>query len=159
MSVLKRDKDSIHIHQVEIAENFKDSKPSTVNQVYWIYAKREKGKYPKPTGSSGKWLIYVSSEDVDKVWDKIKKATEAGKLGGSSKVATAKAKANPNSTSKVKVICVYTYNWQDEVDVRRVREQLRKLGIENKISYKADEDTMLGKYSYNTKGRISKYYE
>ena len=32
----------------------------------------------------------------------------------------------------------------DEVDVRRVREYLRKLGIKDKISYKADSDTLAG---------------
>jgi hypothetical protein len=62
---------------------------------------------------------------------KIKKATEDGLLGCSSKVATA------TSNSNVKVICVYTYDWTDEKDVMRVRSELKRLGIEKKIPYKS----------------------
>ena len=47
--------------------------------VYWIYAVRKRGKYPKATPRSGKWLIFVDPENVDKVWAKIKKAVEEGK--------------------------------------------------------------------------------
>lgn len=61
-----------------------------MTEVYWIYAIRKKGDYPKRTTRSGKWLIFINKKDVDEVWAKIKKATEEGKLGDSSKVATAK---------------------------------------------------------------------
>ena len=94
---------------------------------------------------------------MDEVWKKIKEATENGELGQRSKVAT--TKLNPNARDPTrKVICVYTYDYEDEEDVRRVREKLRGLGFINKIAYKADEDTMAGKYSTTVKGRISKYY-
>ena len=67
--------------------------------------------------------MFVDAKDVDEVWDKIKRVTEEGKLGGSAKVAT--AKSNPFATSLDKrVICVYTYDWTDEKDVKRIREEL-----------------------------------
>jgi hypothetical protein len=132
-------------------------KPSGVTDVYWLYAERKKGKYPKPR-RSGKWLIFVDPENVDEVWAKIKKATEEGRLGHASKVATAKPSPLAGE-SKTKVICVYTYDWTDEKDVRRVREELRKLGVATKIPYKADEDTLSGKYRITGHTRISKYYE
>ena len=95
---------------------------------------------------------------MDTVWRKIKKATEEGKLGDSAKVAT--AKFNPNATNhNTKVICVYTYDWTDTEDVKRIREELRKIGITNKIPYKADKDTLRGKYRIRGHTRISKYYE
>jgi hypothetical protein len=79
------------------------------------------------------------------VWSEIKKAVEQGKLGDSAKAAT--ARPNPHAaTLNEKVICIYTYDWADKEDVRRVREELRKLGITNKIPYKADEDILRGKY-------------
>jgi len=43
--------------------------------------------------------------------------------------------------SKARVICVYTYDWTNKKDVKRIRKEPRKLGITNKIPYKADEDT------------------
>ncbi len=154
---VKRHK-SIKAKQKGISVHYSDPKPSEVTDVYWIYAMRKKGNYPKSTQRSGKWLIFVDPKNVDEVWAKIKEATEAGKLGDCAKVATAK----PNQLSgksKARVICVYTYDWTDERDVRRVREELRNLGIKNKISYKADEDTFNGKYRITGQKRISKYYE
>lgn len=40
----------------------------------------------------------------------------------------------------------------------RVREELRKLGITNGIPYKADEDTLKGKYATLGYGRVAKYW-
>jgi len=137
---------------------FSDANPSEVTDVYWIHAKSEKSEYPKSTERSGKWLIFADISVIDEVWAKIKKATKEGKLGDSAKVAT--AKPNPNATNPAtKVICVYTYDWADEKDVKRVREELRILGITTKIPYKADEDTLSGKYRVRGDTRISRYYE
>lgn len=144
--------------QREISSPYSNNKPSEVTDVYWIYAIREMGKYPKSTPKSGKWLIFVDVKSVDEVWAKVKKAAEEGKLGDSAKVAT--AKPNPNvANPSTKVICVYTYDWSDEKDVKRVREELGKIGITDKIPYKADKDTLSGKYRVRGHTRISKYYE
>ena len=154
----KRSSKSVKAKQRKISSPYSNAKPSEVTDIYWIYATRKKGKYPKPTPRSGKWLIFVSLKNVDEVWAKIKKAVEEGKLGDSAKVAT--AKPNPLATDpNTKVICVYTYDYTDEKDVKRIREELRKLGITNKIPYKADEDTLSGKYRITGHKRISKYYE
>ena len=136
---------------------FAEANPSSVTEVYWIHAVSQKGNYPPSTLNSGKWLVFVPPRDVDEVWTKLKKATEEGRLGGSSKVAT--AKPNPNATSENHVICIYTYDWTDTADVMRIRDELRNLGITAKIPYKSDEDTMIGKYRVRGHTRISKYYE
>ena len=132
--------------------------PSQVTNEYWLFANRKQGTYPSHSKNGGKWLIFVPIERVDNVWSKIELATKAGRLGEQSKVATAKDNSNATSSS-AKVICVYTYDWTDEEDVMRIRQELRQLGITRKIPYKADEDTDSGKYATNqgTK-RISKYY-
>lgn len=131
-------------------------KPSRVISSYWLHADRKTGSYPASTKTSGKWLIFSPVEEIDSIWEKIKKATEDGILGDSSKVSTAK----PNATDKnTKVICVYTYDWTDKKDAMRIREELRKLGITQKIPYKTNEDTACGKYVKTGHTRISKYYE
>jgi hypothetical protein len=133
-------------------------RPSQVKHEYWLYAERKKGDYPKTTTNSGKWLIFAPISQIDEVWMKIKLATEDGRLGDLAKVAT--AKPNPIATNPgMKVICVYTYDWTDEADVRRVRQELRALGITSKIPYKTDDDTNAGRYSSQGHKRISKYYE
>jgi len=134
--------------------------PSEATKGYWIFASRKKGKYPKPTSRSGKWLIFVNMKDIDELWAKIKKATEEGKLGAEAKVSTAKPKpADIGYKKDEHVICIYTHDSTDEKDVKRIREELRKLGITNKIPYKADEDTGKGRYAARGHKRISKYYE
>lgn len=136
----------------------RESKPSQVKREYWLYAKRKRGDYPGATRNSGKWLIFVPISQIDDVWTKIKLATQDGRLGDLAKVAT--AKPNPVATNaKMKVICVYTYDWTDEADVKRVRRELRALGITSKIPYKSDSDTNAGRYSSQGHKRISKYYE
>ncbi len=140
-------------------ELFSDANPSEVTDAYWIYATRQKGAYPKSNpANSGKWLVFISVDNVDIVWKKIKIATENGQLGGTSKVAT--ARPNPNATNNnMKVICVYTYDYTDKEDVMRVRQELRKIGIENKIPYKTDNATRQGQYQVKGNSRISVYYE
>jgi hypothetical protein len=131
--------------------------PSEVTEIYWLSTLRQNGKYPKQTENSGKWLVFAPIDKVDEVWIKIKIATENGLLGQASKVAT--AKENSNATNKnIKVICVYTYDYTDEQDVMRVRQELRKLGVTSKIPYKADRATREGKYSVKGNTNISEYY-
>jgi hypothetical protein len=133
-------------------------RPSEVLDSFWLLAHRKKGSYPEHSERSGKWLLFVPVEKINSVWALIKEATEDGKLGGSSKVAT--MRPNPNSKNpRVKVICVYTYDWADEPDVHRVREALRDLGFTNKLSYKGDDDTYAGKYAQRGDRNISRYYE
>lgn len=150
--------DAINNRQRIIAAPYAECKPSQVTDTPWIYAHRKLGSYPKATKQSGKWLIFTPVEKVDETWAIINEATEAGKLGDSAKVAT--MYPNPlNKDPSRRVICVYTYDWTDEADVHRVRQALRELGFTWKLAYKADRDTLEGKYRYTGHTRISKYYE
>jgi len=123
---------------------------------YWTYAQRKNGKYPEHTSRGGKWLIFVGSHNLSRIWSKIKIAVEEGKLGGLAKVPRHSSRAQSPSSG---VICVYTYDWKDAQDVKRIREELRKIGIIRKISYKTDEDTERGIYRANSSEKVSKYYE
>jgi hypothetical protein len=135
-----------------------DRNPSKVKNDFWIYAYRQKGTYPNSNANSGKWLIFVSLDNVDALWSKIKMATENGLLGSSSKTAT--AKENPNAPNKnTKVICVFTYDHTNKDDVTRIREELRKLGIENNIPYKTDNATRQQRYQVKGDTGISTYNE
>ncbi len=134
-----------------------EDRPSEATDDYYIRAQRKKGRYKKPTRRSGKWLVFVKEDDVDAVWAKIREAVEEGRLGGSAKVST--AKPNPLGKPGTRVVCVYTYDSNDRQDVERIREELRKLGITDKIPYKTDEDTMAGRYAVFGDKRISKCYE
>lgn len=139
-------------------KNDSDAKPSQFEGAFWIYARRQEGSYPHRTENSGKWLVFVPIEKIDAVWEAIKLATEQGLMGNTSKVSTAPQKPNFKETGR-RVICVYTYDSDDAEDVRRIREELRKLGFVSKLSYKTDQDSWAGKYRSTGHTNISKYYE
>lgn len=127
---------------------------------YWEYAQRKNGQYPAHTARGGKWLIFVRDSNLNSTWTKVKTAVEQGKLGSLAKAPNRKrGSLSRTRNSNYNVICVYTYDWQDRQDVKRIREELRKIGISRKIPYKTDEDTERGIYRSNSSAKISKYYE
>lgn len=129
-----------------------DTLPTQEDQVHWIYADREIEGYPDDTDRSGKWLIWLSPETIDRYWVKIRDAVRAGKLGDQAKVSTHRALSEQRPRY---VICVYSYDYNDVADVMRIREELRKLGIQREIIYKSNEDTrnMLYGSNYTPKHR------
>ena len=116
--------------------------PSTCTKDVWISAFCWLNTYPYQTARSGKWLIFLSPETIDKYWLLIQQAVKNGELGDSAKVSTLYGRG----TKKLHVICVYTYDYADKEDVFRIREKLRDLGIKKPISYKADVDTHFLRY-------------
>jgi hypothetical protein len=123
------------------------------DEVYWVYARR-RGRVDPPTERSGKWLVFVKRGEANALWDAIARATTERRLGPSAKCGT--AKPNPNSTDQSKtVICVYTPDFNDQEDVMRVRDGLRKLGVTWRIPYKLDSVTMAGRYAVRGDTRVS----
>jgi uncharacterized protein YprB with RNaseH-like and TPR domain len=139
--------------------------PSKITNVFWVLTSdlsdsNTTKKSAINTSSikikSGKWLLYINIEELDLTWQKIKKATEEGLLGTYSKAAT--KRQNPNAVSEnEKVICIYTYDWSDKKDVFRIEKALREIGIYQTLYYKADIDTLNGKYKNKGDSHISKY--
>jgi hypothetical protein len=130
--------------------------PSSVDFYKWIYAKgggKNKKTALQVTKKSndnyGKWLIFVPEKEVDSVWEKIRVNTESGKLGIASKVSTAFDDGVFPTTTRV--ICVYTYDFNDKVDVLRVRERLLKIGFADRLNYKTDEQSIAGVYGEEEK--------
>jgi hypothetical protein len=134
-----------------------DERPSRFTGDYYLHATG-----PQPSDGlvrrPGKWLIFVSRSRIDALWETIRRAVKAGRLGHAAKVST--ALPDPLSPDPKKhVICVYTADENDPTDVRRVRDALRQLGITWKIPYKSDAATRAGQYEMTTGGPAAKYYE
>jgi transcription termination factor NusB len=130
--------------------------PSKITTEYWVYARPVIKKEYKQSSKVGKWLIFVSLNELDQVWQIVKKATEKGVLGIGSKSGTGLWNSNAGDSTD-KVICVFTYNWQDKKDVFNVEKSLRKIGINHDLYYKTDEDSRGNKYRINGDTNISKY--
>lgn len=106
---------------------------------------------------SGKWLIFIQREYADGLWNKIEKLAKKGKIW-SAKISTL---IHPWASKRIHVICVYTKNCLDKQDVMRVRENLKGIGVESRLSYKPDVYTVLGIYSDNKENfnlkRVTRY--
>lgn len=129
--------------------------PTKTELMYWIVQDRP-GYIPAPDEDekAGKWLIFLEKEETDGIWIKIRNATTEGLLGFSSKVST--AKENPDSRDERFVIYIYTPDWSNEEDVMNIREELKKLGVKQRIGYKRNIETYHGDYS--TTGNKVTYY-
>jgi hypothetical protein len=100
-------------------------------------------KLAKETGLViGKWLLYVSTAQIDEVWKKVAASTFKGELGIDAKVSTPLQAASSDKY----LTCVYTKNYLDLDDVNRVRERLRQLGFLARLYYKPDIYTYLNIY-------------
>lgn len=110
-----------------------EAKPSEMAAVYWIEAKDKTGTAPAPTPHHGEWVIETDLEHVDALWETIKAATAAGKLGYKSKVATVSRSLQKGVNHRV--ILVRTYDADDQDDIARVRAALIALGVTGEIAY------------------------
>ena len=139
------------------AEPTTDERPSRFTGDHYLHAtgpQPSEGLVRRP----GKWLIFVSRSRVDALWDQVRRAVAAGRLGHAAKVST--ALPDPMSPDPKKhLICVYTADEDNPTDVRRVRDGLRQLGISWKIPYKSDAGTRVGQSEVTAGGPAAKYYE
>lgn len=92
---------------------------------------------------SGKWMLFPNERDVATVWRTVATAVIEGKLGNVAKVAT------DDEGKGARLICIYTKDFSDEVDVKRVVQEIKKLGLlpvdeARSIYYKCDAYTHLG---------------
>ncbi|CAF0926650.1 unnamed protein product [Didymodactylos carnosus] len=94
----------------------------------------------------GKWMCFVDTPDVDRVWSVIARAVSNGRLGHQAKVQS----SNPNGI-KTHIICVYTNNFLDLDERETIKNELQKVLIESntvvkRIAYKPDLYTYVGIY-------------
>lgn len=122
--------------------------PTKVTDDYWLWV--DDGG--EPSDPSGKWMVFCAVEKVDEVWESVRTAVLAGRLGGAAKVAT--ARPNPNQYNP-KQLPIMVYTKADDVEeIGRVLTELRALGISQGLPYKSDQTTVSGAYGPG----VSSYY-
>lgn len=121
--------------QIKICKKFSEKNPSSLEEVSWIYACNNDKNYPHDTKESGKWCLFIPTIQIDDIWKIVKKATEDGLLGDSSKVSTKLGNELRQTSKETRVICIYTYNGDDIIDIHRIRDKLIDLGLQQYISH------------------------
>ena len=90
----------------------------------------------KQTGcTTGKRMLFPLPDDVDRIWRLVAEATAKGDLGIAAKVATDEGKGD----RVPRLICVYTRDFADKEDVRRVLEELVRMGLVKKKGPTGDD--------------------
>jgi hypothetical protein len=132
------------------------NRPSTFDGEYYLHADDAgAGAERSDWTHSGKWMVFVPTEQVDDWWGVLRIGTERGFLGPSAKVATALANPLARSADE-RLICVYTRDWRDEADVGRVLAMLRRAGVFWNLSFKTDEATLDGRYGRGVAEYVSR---
>lgn len=120
--------------------------PSEVTDEPWVWV--DAPGRPDPSDASGKWLVFRTGwDEVDRTWTTIRDAVLRGELGQGAKVAT--PEQGPPRAWGTPII-VYTLDARDKAGVDKVLAGLRSLGIQERLSYKADEVTAQLRYGRGT---------
>lgn len=117
----------------------------TCPNVGWLWA-THRNKNEGERLRSGKWMLFLDSENVDEAWLRIVDLLADRQLGGCAKVAPVGRKQNNKH-----VICIYTNDYENVLEVFSVLHTLRKSGIpaavDCTLNYKTDEATYTAIYS------------
>lgn len=106
---------------------------------------------------AGKWLVFVSRNEIDKTWRVLSSAVEGGRLPYPAKVST--LRDNGLSDDKERhVICVYTHNFLFRADVRECRRTLKEMGFNDVLYYKPDIMTYKRIYRKTGSSNNHRYY-
>jgi hypothetical protein len=93
----------------------------------------------------GKWMFFVSTNDVDATWERVARATARGELGSAAKIAPARTTITSSSSRSILssdrpiLCCVYVKDFTRRAQVKHVLEMLLKLlGNHVRTSFKPD---------------------
>jgi hypothetical protein len=95
--------------------------------------------------TTGKWMIFVPPGWADFVWEKIARATAAGHLGCSAKIAPTQGLQE----HEMALCCIYVRDFSSRPEVQRVLLQLEAMDLKIKCGFKPDIFTELGIESKN----------
>lgn len=113
-------------------EATKRAHPSHTTHMPWIYAHASPNRDPLQEDDKrrgGHWRFYVSRDVVDEVWEKIESLVEQGhRVSTASAAHTFKYQEHQFN--------IFSSDVSQTAEVKRIREQLRALGITWPIAYK-----------------------
>jgi hypothetical protein len=92
---------------------------------------------------SGKWMIYQQPKVMDELWGNV--VRNIVPTQGYAKVSTVRGRKSP-------VCCVNVRDFNDELEMKSVRERLRDMKVQNAIIFKLDAFTFLDLYEGNQYG-------
>lgn len=112
-----------------------------ISKCYWISASNRNHGFAQ-YNREGKWLIFVTRDKVDEMWEKVKQGIKEQALWH------AKVSAK-NPDKRDHVIIVYTYDYQDRADIIATLDYLQKnvIAATSTIYYKTDAQTSANLYA------------
>lgn len=109
---------------------------------------------------SGKWMLFVKTDDLNEIWTKIRDLTVTDQLGCGAKSATMKPNSKARNSNE-KLICVYVSEASDFVEVASVLWKLFQNNLvppyQKSVPFKTDSATLAGNYVKDTNRPVSMY--
>ena len=99
------------------------ARPSQIRGAYWLEAKAPPALRPGPTRRAAELRAASDLAEIDALWETLRAATQAGRLGYKAKVATAAREAAPDRRE----LRVLVADRADEAELARVQAELRAL--------------------------------
>ncbi len=117
--------------------------PSEVSEPRWLYAFQADESFDAPGDemgipTAGKWMLFCNTETIDDIWKRVADAVKEGDLG-----PVACASSAGMARDNKQVIFVYVTDWRDTEEVKRVLSGIRALGVEDRLSFKRDADSVM----------------
>ena len=107
--------------------------------------------------NGGKWLCHLSTDMIDEVWGKLATAMMCGELGSNVYMVKVSPRQDVPGVSRKQskgdhVICVYNTDYRDTMQVMKVENLIRSIGVSTDLTYKPDIFSALGIYRNNEWG-------
>ena len=137
----------------ETASTREYSRPSQIDHVFAVTYSREIEEHEKPD-IFGKWMVFRHFDELDDIWEKIRKAIASDELQGCIHGRCTTLKYDPTQEgpgpSTKSVICVYT----EEHNIDDIGFKLIEM-VKHDIKFKTEEATMNRRYTHAGHGKVS----
>ena len=144
--------------------------PTEVDTDAWVWAQETDDyidnlddrylEYDLDELGSGKWMLFVKTDDLDEIWTKIRNLTVTDQLGYGAKSATMVPNSNARNSNE-KVICVYVSETSDFVEVSSVVWKLVQNNLvppyQKSVRFKTDSATRADQYVKDTNEPVSAF--
>jgi len=122
--------------EVDMAAKAQSTRTRAVNPLRADVVERLLALAKESHETSGKWMLFPSASDVDRIWGIVARGVLEGKLGVGAKVATCDDVGVEggggrfgNGGDRSRLICVYTADFTNKKDVKRVLKSLKRMGL------------------------------
>lgn len=137
---------------LETAATRENCKPSQIKHAFRVVFTRDSDTN---TDFFGKWMIFRSYDDIDEIWEKIRRAIAEDELQGCTRAKCSTMKYNPTKTGPGRTTIAEVSVYTKEHDIDIIGFKLIEI-VKNDIKYKTSEATRSYQFTHAGCGKVTK---